>query len=174
MNNKGEVNVLLYITIFAFIIMFIGILAALGVSIGGILLDEITPAVQSIGSAGGSNITEYSNYVLEPLNTVYEDFYWLTGIFYIFALMALLIFSYGYRLTVNPIYVTFFFLLAILLVFASIYISNMYEDLLEGNNDISVRLEQQTIITFLLVYSPIIMSIIIFLAGIIMFTGGDT
>ena len=47
--------------------------------------------------------------------------------------------------------------------------SNMYQDIYTGDDDIATRLQEQTIMSFLILHSPFIMALIATIGGVIMF-----
>ena len=65
----------------------------------------------------------------------------------------------------------FYVMLMLILVMGSIFISNIYEDFYTGTDDLAVRLQQQAILSFMILYSPMIFSVIGFITGIILFSG---
>ena len=54
----------------------------------------------------------------------------------------------------------------------SMFISNIYEDFYSGTDDLATRMQEQTILSWMILYSPLIFAIIAFIAGAIMFSGG--
>ena len=71
----------------------------------------------------------------------------------------------------TPINLGIFLLMAILLVAGSMFISNTYEDFLNDGGDISNEMMEMPIQNFLMLYMPQLMSAMIFLGGIVIFSG---
>ena len=80
-------------------------------------------------------------------------------------------FAMGFKNSPNKWLIGFYFLLMIMLIMGSILISNMYEEFYDSNDDLSTRLKEHTILSFMILYSPGIFTIIGFITGIILFSG---
>jgi len=65
----------------------------------------------------------------------------------------------------------FFISLMFILIISSIYISNIYEEFYNENTDVGTRLQEHVLLSWLILYSPMIMCVLGFIGGIIMFTG---
>ena len=65
----------------------------------------------------------------------------------------------------------FFIACMFLLIITAIFVSNIYEDFYTGTDDVATRLQEHTMLSFLILQSPMIMAVIGFICGIIMFTG---
>ena len=62
-------------------------------------------------------------------------------------------------------------MLMILMTIGSIVISNIYEDIYNGDDELGSRLRDQKILSFLMLNSPVIFTAVIFISGVILFTG---
>jgi ABC-type antimicrobial peptide transport system permease subunit len=69
----------------------------------------------------------------------------------------------------HPAYMALYFALMILLVFGCVIMSNMYQDIYTGTDEIATRLQEQTIMSYLILYSPFIMAMIAIIGGVLMF-----
>jgi hypothetical protein len=67
----------------------------------------------------------------------------------------------------------FYILLVFLLILGTVVLSNMYQDIYSGNDEIGLRLQAQTLMSYMILYSPMIMTLIAFIAGVIMFSGSN-
>ena len=170
-NNKGQITNIIYLVGILFILMFIGLLLAFGGSIINWVMDESVPELTSLGTVGDSNLTEYSSYTITPVNTIIQNFTWLFGIFYILALVSCFGLAFAFRITGNKWLISLFVIMIFMLIITSIFISNIYEDFYNDSGEIGTRLHEQTLLSWLLLYSPLVMSVIGFVCGIIMFTG---
>ncbi|RPJ79786.1 MAG: hypothetical protein EHM20_00340 [Alphaproteobacteria bacterium] len=172
MNKKGQgFNFLLSF----FIVIGILLAVSLFISFIGVIIDmfmdEFVPTVQDIGVVGDSNITQYANYGLTPVNNLTQSFTWLGGLIYAVCLILLLGLCVAGRFTMNRWLIGLFFGFALLLILMSIFISNIYEDFYNDTGDIAERLQSQTLLSWLILHSPIVFTVIIFIGGIIMFSG---
>jgi len=170
-NKKGQgiVNVIFLVGIL-FLLVIGSLIFAFGTVIIDWTFDEATPELSNLGVVGSANLTEIYGYSLSPVNTVVQNFSWLAGVIYLFALFGCLGFAISFRLTGNKWLIGFFFSCMLLLLITSIFISNIYEDFYTGTDDIAIRLQEMNILSFLILYSPLIMSVIGFVSGIIMFS----
>jgi len=134
-------------------------------------MDEVVPEIQGIGSVGASNITQYSGYSVAPVNSFVQSFTWLGGVLYSLAIILVFAFAFAARATANKWLIGIFLAFTLLLILCSIFISNIYEDFYNDTGDLGVRLQEQALLSFLILHSPIIFTIVIFIAGIIMFSG---
>ena len=77
------------------------------------------------------------------------------------------IFIVGYN--PHPAFIGFYFSLMLLLIFGCVIMSNMYQDIYTGTDDIATRLQEQTIMSYLILNSPFILAMIAAIGGILMF-----
>jgi hypothetical protein len=154
-----------------FIVLFLGLFLVIGSIVVDWTFDEAVPELTKIGMVDNTNVSEYTGYALNPVDNVVQSFTWLSGIIYIFALLGCLGLSFTIRFTGNKWLLGFFIACMFLLIVASIFISNIYEDFYNDDGDVGDRLREHEMLSYLILYSPVIMSIIGFICGIIMFTG---
>lgn len=171
MNKKGNVGVMVLLFIVLFIILFAGIIMVVGSSVMNYVGDIFVPEFKSIGSAGPVNFTEIADYSLVPLNKVVQSFTWITGLLYVMMLFGVLGMAFMMRGTMNVWLMGLFVLFVVMLIFASIFISNMYENIYNGTDDLASVVREHTLLSFFVLYSPEIMTIISFIAGAILFSG---
>jgi NADH:ubiquinone oxidoreductase subunit 5 (subunit L)/multisubunit Na+/H+ antiporter MnhA subunit len=79
----------------------------------------------------------------------------------------------SYRVNPQPVFIGLYFVLILLLIVGSIIISNMYEDIYNGQDEMGDRLREQTILSYMILYSPVVMTIIAFITGIYLFTRNE-
>lgn len=172
MNKRGSVIGVLLIVLLIFFAMVFAITFSLTSAVGSWAGDEITPIMQDIGIVdSNTNVSEYVEMSVVPVNEVVQNFQWMVGVIYFVALIGILGMAFMFRGAPNPIGIGFFFVLIIVLLMASIFVSNMYQDLYDTDDVIGDRLQEQTIMSYLLLYSPLIITIISFIAGAILFSG---
>lgn len=168
-DKRGVFGVILFFIIL-FTILIVGFVAVITLTIIDYSSDIITPVVQEIGIVGPTNITTVAEYTVTPINTVLSALPWLLGFVYIIALVFSIILIMVYNSNPHPSMIGFYLMMIILLIFGSIIISNIYQDLYLSNDEIGQRLQEQTIMSYMILYSPFILSLIAFITGIYLFT----
>ena len=165
-------NVILIVGIL-FMIMITGLIIGLGGVSVKWAVDTIAPELTGLGMAGDANLSSIGTTVVTPIKSVVDSFSWLSGIVYFFAIILMLGLGFAFRMTGNKWLMAIFFACMFLLIIGSIFISNIYQDFYDDGREIGARLHEFALLSFLMLYSPIIMCVIGFVSGIIMFTGGD-
>lgn len=170
-NKKGNVaHIILFIAIFVVIIVLGMVVAFTSVTINWVA-DEVVPELSTLGSVGSSNLTEIATYTLNPVDNVVQSFTWLSGIAYMFALIGLIGLSVAFKMTGEKYLLGFFWICLFVLVIAGIFISNIYEDFYNENDEVGTRLKEHALLSFLILYNPLIICVIGLISGVIMFTG---
>lgn len=171
MNKKGNAVLIIYFFVALFLILFAGFIMIVGSSIINWTFDEAIPELTNLGQVGDANFTDYASYTITPLNNLVQSFTWVVGILYVLMLIA----SFGVvviaRDSPSKWLIGLYFGLAVILILGCIFISNMYEDFRTGTDDLALRLQEHTILDYMLLYSPAIFSVIVFATGIILFSG---
>jgi hypothetical protein len=170
-SKKGNVMNVIWIVVILFAVLLLGVLFAFGNMIINWTFDEATPTLTSLGMVGSSNLTAIGETTLNPLNSFVQAGNWLVGVVFVMALMGTIGMAFAFRFTGNKWLAGFFVMCVFLLIISSIFISNIYEEFYTGTNDVATRLHEQTMLSYLILYSPIVMCIVAFACGIIMFTG---
>lgn len=165
---------IIYLIVGFFFFILIGVAIAFGSSIINLVFDEVVPEVSNLGMVGPANLTEIAGYTIAPINTVVQNFTWLAGVVYTIGLLALFGLAFAFRINGNKWLISLFFVCMFLLIITCIFLSNIYEDFYNDPGDIGPRLQEHTILSFLILYSPMIMCVVGFICGIIIFTGGYT
>jgi len=154
-----------------FVLIAAGIIFAIGGSILNIVADETYPVFQELGVVGSTNATQAVELTLGPVNTVIQNFTWFGGLLYIMGLMGIFGLAFAYKLTANKWMVGFFFVVLFMMVISAIILSNIYEDFYDGDDEIADGLHEQALLSFLIIYSPMLISVLGFIAGIVLFSG---
>jgi|TARA_R100001530_G_scaffold34477_2_gene26917 hypothetical protein len=170
-SKKGQIESILIMVAILFLLLFVGLLLVFGTMTFDWVADEVVPEFLSIGNVGDANFTEYGGYTIQPVNTVIQSFTWLAGIFYFMGLIGCIGLAVSFRMIGNKWLVGFFFVCMFLLIVTSIFISNIYEEFYNDGTEVGARLHEQVLLSWLLLYSPMVMSVIGFVCGIIMFSG---
>ena len=173
MNKKGQVLGLVIVIGIIFIVMLVGFIMVTGNAVVNWVADEIAPELSNIGMVGNANLTEYAEYTIQPANSFIQNLNWMTGVLYVMMLVGCIGLAFIIRINPSKILIGFYFLLVIILIMGSIFISNMYQDFYDdgANSELSVRLNENIILSYMMLYAPLINTIIAFVSGIIIFSG---
>jgi len=162
---------MIWLVLIAFIILFAGFIMVVGSSVLNWTFDEIVPELSNLGDVGGVNMTDTASYTIAPVNTVVQSFTWLSGVLYVMMLVGILGFAVTIRMTASRWLIGFFILLVLMLIMGSIFVSNMYEDFYDGTDELATVMKEHSLLSFMVLYSPTIFTILAFLGGIIIFSG---
>jgi len=168
-DKRGVIGIIIFFLILMGVLI-IGFIAAMALGIIDFASDTISPVMKELGVVGDTNISEAATYTFGTLETVNSTLPMLMGFLYVGALIFSVIFAVSYSFNPNPILIGFYFLLIILLIFASIIMSNMYQDIYSGSDEIATRLREQTLLSYMILHSPYILAVIAFITGIYLFT----
>ena len=171
-NKKGNVGVLIVFVFVLALVLIVGFLMSVGSSILNWTFDEAVPLVSDLGVVEGTNFTEVAGFTVTPLNTFVQNIQWVVGVLYVLMLVGSIGVAFAFRTTPNKWLIGLFFGLVLILILMSMFISNIYEDFYSGTDDLATRMQEQTILSWMILYSPLIFAIIAFIAGAIMFSGG--
>ena len=177
MDKKGgSAYGVIFLVIALFSLLFIGFIIAIGSMTINWMLDETIPELKSIGSIQEgnntiANMTRVTELAIDPANNFVQSFTWLGGLLYIIGLFLCIALAFAFRFSGHKWLIAFFILLMLILVIVSIFISNAYEEYYNDTGEVGTRLKEQGLLSFLILYSPMIFCIIGFVCGIIMFTG---
>lgn len=169
-DKRGFGQILLFFIIL-FSILVIGFVGALVVVVFAIPFGEVSTAIYDIGVVGDTNISQIADDSIVPINTAVQNLGLILGIGFVMSLVSVIIFVLGYRETQSMVFVGVFFGLMLLLILGSIIISNAYEQIYSGNDEIASNLRDQALLSHLILWSPAIFTTIAFIGGIFMFVG---
>ena len=168
-NKKGAIGLIIFFLVL-FSIVILGFVAAMVVGVLDFASDTITPVMEDLGMAGATNVSEAAGYSFGVLDTFIQALPWLVALSYVLAMVFTLVFVYVVGYHPHPAFMAFYIALMILLIFGCVIMSNMYQDIYTGDDDVASRLQEQTTMSYLLLHSPFIMGIIAVIGGILMFT----
>lgn len=171
MNKKANVYVLIMFIFSLFVILFIGFIMVTGSSVINWVFDEATPELSNLGVIGDTNFTEIADQTITPVNSIVQSFTWLTGVIYVIMLIVVLGMAIYVRESPSKFLMGFYVSLVLVLIIASIYMSNIYEDFYDGTDDLALILKEHTLLSYMILYSPAIFTGVAFIAGIILFSG---
>lgn len=170
-NKRGSLEGTIYLVGGLLILLFCAFLFVVGSSVLNLVMDEAVPVFDSLGMVGYTNMTQASEITLHPVNSVIQSMTWMGTVIFIFGFIAIFALAFVYRITAERWMIPLFFVLMFILVLATIFFSNMYQDLLATNDSLVDIMNEHTGLNYFILYSPLIMCIVGFLAGAIMFGG---
>ena len=170
-NKKGFMGFVFFFLIL-FTILIIGVIGTLTVAIVEYTSEVITPVMQDIGMAGSTNVSQAAEYTFGTVDKLIGSLSWLLAFGYVAMLIFSIIFVVSYNFNPNPVFIGIYFVFVILLIFGAIILSNMYEDLYNSTDEvIGDGLKEQVAMSFMILHSPWILSLIAFIVGIYIFAG---
>ena len=167
-NKKGGIGIIIFFFVLMSLLV-VGFIAAMVMSIIDFASDEITPIMTELGMVGNSNVSEYAGYGFGTVNTFIQSMPMVIALGYMLALVFTLVFIFIVGYNPHPAFMGLYFVLMILLIFGSVIMSNMYQDIYTGTDEIATRLQDQTILSYMILHSPLIMIFIAGIGGILMF-----
>ncbi len=168
MNKKGVIGIIIFFLVL-FTILIVGFIGAMFVSVISFTSDELTPIMEDLGVVGNTNLSEAGEITFGTLETFINSFSWMMGFLYVVALIFSVIFAISINNNPHPVFVGFYFFLMILLIFGAIIMSNMYENIYTGTDIVATGLQDQALLSYMILYSPFILSLIAFIVGIYLF-----
>lgn len=170
-NKKANSYVIILYFLVMFVVLFVGFLMIVGSSILNWTFDEVVPELNNLGMIDNFNATETSSFTIDTMNTIVQSFTFLTGVLYMLMLIATFGVVVIIRRSPNRILMGLYFVLALALIMGCILVSNIYEEFATGTDELATRLQEHTVLNFMILYSPMIFSIVVFATGIIIFSG---
>ena len=170
-NKKGNMVAILFIVGGLFLLVMMGVIVAFGSGIINWVADETVPVLSELGMVGDVNMTHTIDVAVQPVNILIQNFTWASGIIYVFGLLGIFGLAFIFRSTGDKWLLPFFFSLVLILMIGCIFMSNIYEDVFRGTDELALILQEHVILSYMILYSPAIMSIIAFIAGILLFSG---
>jgi len=170
-NKKAQVGFIIFFFMGIALLIAGAIFLAIASGVISYVADITFPEITNIGVIGDSNISEYAEYGLNPVNTLIKQSEWMGGVLYMIAIIGLIGIAVVFRTSQNKVFIVLFFAFAILMMFLSILMSNVYEDFYSSGDEIGDKLKDQTMLSWLILRSPLVFSVVIFISGIILFSG---
>lgn len=169
-NKKGSIIAITVFFVVLILILIVGFIAAISTGLITWTSAQITPIIRDIGNVEGvANFTAAADASVVPANNFIQALPWVVA----FAYMAMLIFSIFFAVTMtdnpHPFLIGVYFFFVLLLIFASIIMSNMYQDIYNGTDIVATQLQSQQTLSFMILHSPFILALIAVITGIFMF-----
>lgn len=168
--RKGQIEIMWLFVIFL-VILAVGFIFSLLIGVVNWGSKIVTPVAENIGMVGNVNASDVGRMTFGVLNTLIGMLPMLVGFGYIIILVGCIGLTISYRGTQNPLFIGLFFAFMVLMIITAILCSNAYQDLYQGTDEIALELQSQTILSYLILYSPMIFGIIGFVCGIFLFSG---
>jgi len=168
-NKTGAIRLIIFFSLLM-IVLLVGFIATMVWAGVDYASDTITPIMEDLGVVENTNMSEVSEYTFGIADSFIESLNWIIALGYVFALVLVLVFVFVSGYSPHPAFIGLFFAFMILLIFFCVLMSNTYQDIYSGDDEIATRLHEQTITSFLILHSPFIMSMIAIIGGILMFT----
>ena len=172
-NKKGGIGIILFFSVLL-IVLIIGFIAVIVLAVIDIASDEITPIMTELGMVDNTNLSQAAEYSFGVVDTVVQSLPWIIAVGYVMTLVFTLVFVFIVGYTPHPAFIALYIVLMFLLIFGCIIMSNVYQDIYTGTDELALRLQEQTIMSYLILTSPFIMSMIAIIGGILMFTRQST
>jgi len=175
MNKKAQENALIGMVVFGIIaLILIGGALVLGLGAGVLTYtsDIFNEATAGLGDIAGTNMTQVQEMTVGTLNETIQMSKWFSTFILIFSFLGLLIFAFVIRSEPRGWLIGIYFVVVIILIIASVFTSNMYEDFHNGTDEIALELQSMVATSFMIIYLPHLIVTIAFIGGIIMFSGG--
>jgi len=168
-DKKAAIGIIIFF--FAILaVLVLGFFMAIVWGVIDIASDEITPIMEGLGMVGDTNLSEAATYTFGVTDTFIQAMPGLIALTYVMALVFTLVFIFIVGYNPHPAFIGLYIALMFLLIIGCVIISNMYQDIMSGDDDLASRLKEQTALSFLILHSPVIMTVIAGFGGVIMFS----
>ena len=168
-NKKGAIGIIIFVLVL-FSLLLVGFAGVIIVGIFDMVSDEITPIMTDLGVVGSANMSEYGEFGFGTMNTFVQALPWIFASGYIMALIFTIVFIFIVGYNPHPAFIALYIALMVLLIMGCVLVSNMYQDIYSATDDLALRLQEQTIMSYLILHSPFIMAMIMIVGGLLMFT----
>lgn len=171
-NKRGSLYSVIAIMGTVLLVMSFFFMFVLGGSIVKDTMGTVFTEVRAIGNVTDNvNTTVYSNIVFEPVETILNNYSTYAAVLYIFGIILIFTLAFIFRDNMSPLTMSLFVVSALLIIVFAIVLSNTYEEFYNGSDFIGTALHEATLSSYLILYSPAIMTIVVFVAGIILMSG---
>jgi hypothetical protein len=173
--KKAQTGIVIFFVILG-VILLVGFVLAIFAGAGTYAGNVIAPIFNDLGVVGGANLSQAAQYSVGTVNTLVQAAPWIIGFAYLFALLSSILFVLSYDRSVNPMWMGGYFVFMVFLILLAIIVSNAYQDIYQGTDELALQLQSMTILSYLISYSPHVFTIICVVAGIFLFAGkqGET
>jgi len=173
MNNKGQStlqNVILFSLILVGIMAF-GLVMTVTGTVVKMTTEKVIPGVIGVGSTTDLNVGGKADDAANILEQGANLMPMLMGIIYLLSILGTFGLAFAFRMQGDKYLLVLYFLLSIIVIFASILVSNIYQNFYESGGLFGNELQEATLLSWLMLYSPLIFVIITFIGATLMFSG---
>jgi hypothetical protein len=171
MNKKGQVESIFMLGLVILVFIVLAGLVALGSGILTFTSSTINEVTSGLGVQGYTNLSHVSDATIGTANNTIQMLKWGSGVILFFAIVGIMMFAVTIRLNPNGFTIGLYLLMALIFVFTSIFMSNIYGEFLAGTDEIALELRSMVLSNFILNFLPHIMTVITFIGGMIIFSG---
>jgi len=168
-NKKAGIGIIMFFSVLL-IILILGFIATMVWAVIDIASDELTPIMTELGMVDNTNLSQAAEYSFGIADNIVQALPWVIALGYVMTLIFTLVFVFIVGYTPHPAFIAFYIILMFLLIFGCIIMSNVYQDIYTGTDELATRLQEQTTMSYLILHSPFIMAMIAIIGGILMFT----
>ena len=158
-NKRGGIGIILFFSVLL-IVLILGFIATMVWGVIDIASDELTPIMTELGVVGETNLSEAAEYSFGVADTFVQSLPWIIGFGYVLVLIFTLVFVFIVGYSPHPAFIALYIALMILLIFGCVIMSNVYQDIYTGTDEIATRLQEQTMMSYLILHSPFILAMI--------------
>lgn len=170
-NKKGNINNILMFSSIIILIMGVGLIMALSGSMIKNFTSTVLPGLTSLPNINGQDLGGKISLASASITTINNALPVMLGVVYMLALVGVLGLAYAFRISGEKYLLVPFLLLGILVILGSIIISNTYENFYRSGTTLAQGLQEMTLLSWLLLYSPVVITILFFIGGAIIFSG---
>lgn len=171
MNKKGSLEIIIIFFSAVAFLLVIGLMMLIGSSIINWGADIIVPELTDLGMIDTANLTQAADWTIVPANNFLQSLTWVMGFFYVVLIVGVTVLPLIARVKVSGYLMPLFFALTLLMIAASIFISNIYQDLTTDNDEFALIMKEHTLLGFMILYMPLVTIIVCFTGGIFLFSG---
>jgi len=168
-NKKGAIGIIFFF-LALLTILIVGFMLVMVWSVVDIASDELTPIMTDLGMVDEVNLSQVGDYTFGVADKFTQSLPWIIIIGYVMALVFTLVFVFVVGYSPHPAFIGLYLALMVLLIFGAIIMSNMYQDIYTGTDELATRLQEQTTMSYLILQAPWVLGIIAIIGGILMFT----
>lgn len=163
-NVAGIAGILAGVVTFIIVALIIVLILAIWVGNFSIITNQLTsiPAQNNI-----TNISQYAQVTFGNLNIAFSQFKWWS-ILIIFGMMVGVLLS-NFLIKIHPSFFIIYIIIAVILVFFSIVISNSFETLYTSGDALSISLQGFSGGSWIILYLPVWVTVISIIGGVLLF-----
>lgn len=178
MDKSGQIrlpeNNISKVILFGLIVIVIIALGIVFAVVGGLVKwtgDSMVPQLKQVGNTPNFNMSEKVDNATRLYSNGSSLIPLMIGFLYMVALIGCIGISYAFKVSGERWLIGVYLGIFLLVLSGSILASNFYQDLYEGTGVIALQLQSMTLLSWLVLYSPIVVTVIMGIGGFFMFSG---